>query len=52
LPTITPASSSISATESPISMLIVEAIRIVAARTAATAMSLIALPPWQANLVG
>src|SRR5207244_4444028 len=40
LPTITPASSSISATESPTSTLIVDATRIVPARSAATAMSL------------
>jgi len=42
LPTITPASSSISATDSPISTEIVEASRIVPAKTAASARSLIA----------
>src|SRR5438270_13793082 len=40
LPTTTPANSSISATDSPISIEIVDARRIVPARTAATAMSL------------
>jgi hypothetical protein len=41
LPTTTPASSSISATDSPISTEIVEARRIVPARIAAIAMSLV-----------
>jgi hypothetical protein len=39
-----------SATESPISTLIIDAIKIVSASTAATAMSLNALPPSQAYL--
>jgi hypothetical protein len=43
LPTMTPPTSSISATDRPISTLIVDAIRTVRARTAAIAMSLSAL---------
>ena len=43
LPTTMPAKSSISATEIPISTLIIDATRIVPARSAATAMSLTVL---------
>src|SRR5207249_9535691 len=50
LPTTTPASSSISATERPISTEMVEATRTVPASRAAIAMSLIPLPPFQGGL--